>query len=129
LPGRDDEPVDQPYRTPAMLHEKGVLFCISESGSWRQRNLPFQAGQAVGYGLPYEAAVSAITLNAAKIMGYHNRIGSLETGKDATLFISEGDALDMRTCVVTAAFIQGREIDLDNKHKTLYRKYESKYKQ
>jgi len=56
-------------------------------------------------------------------------VGSLTLGKDATLFISEGDALDMRTCIVTAAFIQGREIDLDNKQKALYRKYEAKYKQ
>ena len=129
LPSRDDEAVDQPYRTPAILHEKGILFCISEEGSWRLRNLPFQAGQAVGYGLPYEDAVSSITLNAAKILGIDDRVGSLTLGKDATLFISEGDALDMRTCIVTAAFIQGREIDLDNKQKALYRKYEAKYKQ
>ncbi|MCC6412273.1 MAG: amidohydrolase family protein [Saprospiraceae bacterium] len=129
LPSREDEAVDQPYRTPGILHEKGVLFCISEDGSWRLRNLPFQAGQAVGYGLPYEDAVSAITLNAAKILGVDNVVGSLAVGKDATLFISEGDALDMRTCIVTAAFIQGREIDLDNKQKTLYRTYEARYKQ
>ncbi len=129
LPSREDEAVDQPYTTPATLHSQGVLFCLSEEGSWRQRNLPFQAGQSVGYGLPYEAAVAAVTLNAARILGIADRCGSLEAGKDATLFISEGDALDMRTNQVIAAFIQGRSIDLNNKQKVLYRNYESKYRQ
>lgn len=129
LPSRDDEDVDQPFKTATLLQEKGVLFAFSEEGSWRQRNLAFQAGQAVGFGLPYEAAVSALTLNTAKILGIDATAGSLEPGKDATLFICEGDALDMRTAQVTAAFIQGREISLDNKQKALYRKYEAKYKQ
>ncbi|MCY7327065.1 MAG: amidohydrolase family protein, partial [Saprospiraceae bacterium] len=129
LPTRDDEDVDQSYKTATVLQEKGVLFAFSEEGNWRQRNLAFQAGQAVGYGLPYEAALSALTLNTAKILGIDATVGSLEIGKDATLFISEGDVLDMRTAQVTAAFIQGREINLDNKQKELYRKYEQKYKQ
>ncbi len=129
LPERDDEDVDQPYKTAALLQQKGVLFAFSEQGNWRQRNLAFQAGQAIGFGLPYEAAVSALTWNTAKILGIDSATGTLELGKDATLFISEGDALDMRTAEVTAAFIQGREISLDNKQKGLYRKYESKYKQ
>jgi imidazolonepropionase-like amidohydrolase len=128
LPQREDEAVDQPYRTPAVLHEKGVLFALSEQGTWRQRNLGFEAGQAVGYGLPYEAAVASITLHAARILGIEATTGSLEVGKDATLFISEGDALDMRTSRVVAAFIQGREINLDDKHKALYRRFEEKYK-
>ncbi|MBV6440543.1 MAG: amidohydrolase [Haliscomenobacteraceae bacterium CHB4] len=129
LPTREDEDVDQPFKTAAQLHEKGVLFAFSETGAWRQRNLAFQAGQAVGFGLPKEAAVSALTLNTAKILQIDNTCGSLETGKDATLFISEGDALDMRTCTVTAAFIQGREINLDNKQKFLNRRFEEKYRQ
>lgn len=129
LPTRDDEDVDQPYKTAAQLYEKGVLFAFSDKSAWRQRNVAFQAGQAVGFGLPKEAAVQALTLHAAQILGIADRCGSLETGKDATLFISEGDALDMRTSQVTAAFIQGREISLDNKHKQLYRRFEAKYKQ
>jgi imidazolonepropionase-like amidohydrolase len=123
LPSRADEDVDQPFKTAATLQQSGVLFAFSSVGYWRQRNLPFQAGQAVGFGLPYEAAVSAITLNAAKILGIDGTAGSLETGKDATLFINEGDALDMRTCQVTAVFIQGREVNLDNKQKELYKKF------
>ncbi|MEI6409593.1 MAG: amidohydrolase family protein [Bacteroidota bacterium] len=136
VPAREDEDVDQPFKTAAALEKAGIRFAISgvhnsgEMGSsWKQRNLPFQAGQAVGGGLPYESAVRAITLDAAAILGIDATVGSLEVGKDATLFISEGDALDMRTCQVTAAFIQGREINLDNKQKQLARKFEAKYKQ
>lgn len=129
LPSRDDEDVDQPFKTAAVLQEKGVVFAFSIDGAWQQRNLAFQAGQAVGFGLPKEAALSALTLNTARILQMDKQCGSLETGKDATLFISEGDALDMRSCQVTAAFIQGREINLDNKQKRLARKYEEKYRQ
>ncbi|MBK9339117.1 MAG: amidohydrolase family protein [Lewinellaceae bacterium] len=128
LPARDDEDVDQPFKTPAALHAAGIPFVIAGEGAWQQRNLPFQAGQAIGFGLPYEAAVQALTLSPAAIMGIGNTTGSLETGKDATLFVSEGDALDMRTNRVTAAFIQGREVNLDNKQKVLQRRFEEKYK-
>jgi imidazolonepropionase-like amidohydrolase len=129
LPTRDDADIDQTFKTAAQLYEKGILFALSSSGSWQQRNLPFQAGQAAGFGLPKEVAVSAITLNTAKILGIDQTCGSLEPGKDATLFISEGDALDMLGCIVTAAFIQGREINLDNKQKQLGRRFEEKYRQ
>lgn len=129
LPAREDADVDQTFKTAALLQEKGVLFALSNDGFWQQRNLPFQAGQAVGFGLPKEAGVTALTLTPAKILGIDNTTGSLETGKDATLFISEGDALDMRTCQVTAAFIQGRTINLDNKHKQLNQRFEKKYRQ
>ncbi|MEZ4966763.1 MAG: amidohydrolase family protein [Saprospiraceae bacterium] len=129
LPGREDEDIDQAFKTPALLHSKGVTFSFSDVGAWQQRNLAFEAGQAVAYGLPKEAAVQALTLDAARILGIDTRCGSLETGKDATLFISEGDVLDMRSCQVTAAFIQGREINLDNKHKQLRKRFEEKYRQ
>ncbi len=128
LPASDDEAVAQSFMTPKNLHDAGVLFALGGQGGWRQRNLPFQAGQAIGFGLPYEAGVSALTLNAAKILGIDAKYGSLEMGKSATLFISEGDALDMRTCRVVAAFIDGRLINLDNRNKALARKYEAKYK-
>jgi imidazolonepropionase-like amidohydrolase len=91
------------------------------------RNLPFYAGTAHAYGLTYEQAVQSITLSAARILGMDEFCGSLEKGKDATLFISEGDALDMRTNYLTHAFVQGRAIDLDNRQRELYRKYQAKY--
>jgi len=127
LPSRDDADVDEPFKLPAQLNEAGILFAFGMEGFWQQRNLAFQAGHAVGFGLPYENAVRALTLNTAKILGIDATAGSLEEGKDATLFISEGDALDMRTSIVTHAFISGRQISLDHKQKELYRKFQTKY--
>lgn len=127
LPVREDEDYDQPYKNPKLLQAQGILFCLSMDGYWEQRNLGFQAGHATGHGLAYEEAVRSITLNPARILGIDDRTGSLEAGKDATFFISEGDALDMRGNRVIRAFIQGRDINLDNKQKELYRRYQSKY--
>ncbi len=127
LPSRTDSDIDEPFKTALTLQEAGVLYCFGMNGAWQQRNLGFQAGQAVGYGLDKEDAVTALTLNTAKILDIDKTVGSLETGKDATLFISESDALDMRSSKLTHAFIQGRAIDLDNKQKALYRKFKAKY--
>ena len=127
LPASSDADIDQPFKTPVALEEAGITFAFSISGGWQQRNLPFQAGQATGFGLDYEQAIAALTLNTAKIMGIDRMTGSLEVGKDATLFISDGDALDMRTNNVTHAYIQGRNIDLSNKQKRLYEKFRAKY--
>jgi len=126
LPEREDDDYDLPFRLPSLLHEAGVEFCLSHSnfgGSWDNRNLPFQAGQAVAFGLPQDAALRALTLGAAEILGIDDRLGSLEVGKEATLFISEGDVMDTLTQNVTAMYIEGRPVDLDNRHKELERKY------
>lgn len=127
LPSREDADIDLPYKLPALLKNAGVEFALSVDGSWQARNLAFQAGITVGYGLSKEEALTAITLSPAKIMGIDSRVGSLEVGKDATLFISEGDVLDMRTNKITQAFIEGKEINLDNVQSQLYRKYMDKY--
>lgn len=129
LPTLADDDVDQPYKTPAMLQKAGVTFAINdEDGQTRGRNLPFQAGTAVAYGLSKEEALQAITLNAAKVLGVADKTGSIEVGKDANIIISEGDIMDMRTSNVTDAFIQGRKIDLTDKHKQLNDRYNHKYK-
>ncbi len=128
LPTLDDDDIDQPYKTAAMLQKAGVLFAISDDdGGGRGRNLAFNAGTAATYGLTKEEALQAITLNAAKIMGIADKAGSIEAGKDANIVISEGDILDMRTSVVTDAFIQGRKIDLTDKQKLLNERYNQKY--
>ncbi len=128
LPTLEDDDVDQPYKTAAALQKAGVLFAISDDdGQTRGRNLPFNAGTAVAYGLTKEEALSAITINAARIMGVADKAGSIEVGKDANIIISDGDILDMRTSNVTDAFIQGRKIDLTDKQKQLNDKYEQKY--
>ncbi|TWR29927.1 amidohydrolase family protein [Mucilaginibacter pallidiroseus] len=127
LPDKDEDDVYLPYKLPRMLQDAGVLYGLTGIGFWRQRNLPFEAGQAVGYGLTKEQALSMITLNNAKILGIDKTTGTLEVGKDANLFISKGDALDMITLGVENAYIQGRNIDLDNLHKQLYKRYSEKY--
>ncbi len=128
LPNHEDSDIDQPFKTPRQLEEAGVTWCMMHDDSPENvRNLPFQAGQAVGFGLGKEAALRSITLNVAKILGIDATTGSLEKGKDATLFISTGDALDIRGNNVETAFIQGREIDLNNKQKELYKKFKKKY--
>jgi imidazolonepropionase-like amidohydrolase len=128
LPTSDDDDVDQPFKTPAVLQKAGVLFAITdEDGQTRGRNLPFNAGTAAAYGLSKEEALSAITLNAATILGIAGKTGSIEAGKDANIIICTGDILDMRTSIITKAFIQGRDIDLNDKHKQLDERYKEKY--
>jgi len=128
LPTATDDDVDQPYKTAAALQKAGVLFSLSDDDSQtRGRNLPFNAGTAAAYGLTKEEALAAITLNAAKIMGVADKTGSIEAGKDANIVVSDGDILDMRTSNVTDAFIQGRKIDLTDKHKLLNERLEQKY--
>jgi imidazolonepropionase-like amidohydrolase len=110
------------------LHKAGVLVGLSYDGEyWRTRNLPFQAGTAAAYGLSKEEALQLVTANNAKILGIAQTVGTLEKGKHATLVVSKGDLLDMRTNQVEYAFIRGKRLMLDDKQKQLYRKYKEKY--
>jgi imidazolonepropionase-like amidohydrolase len=128
LPTTPDDDIDLPYKSATYLQNAGVLYAINdEDGQTRGRNLPFNAGTAAAYGITKEQALSAITLNAAKILGIDDRTGSIETGKDANIVISEGDILDMRTSMITHAWIQGRQVSLDDKHKQLNERYKHKY--
>ena len=128
LPNMQDDDVDLPYKLPYLLQQAGVTYCISDQDEQnRYRNLPFNAGVAVGYGLTKEQALQAITSNAAKILGIDDRTGTIEKGKDANLVVSNGDILDMKTSIITYAFIQGRQLNLDDKQKQLYEKYKHKY--
>ena len=129
LPSTEDDDIDQPYKLPAQLTKAGVLVSLSDmSENTKQRNLAFNAGTAATYGLTKEEALSTITLNSAKILGIDNITGSIETGKDANIVISDGDLLDMRGNQVIKAYIQGRDISLDNKQKQLFERYKFKYK-
>jgi imidazolonepropionase-like amidohydrolase len=128
LPNGDDADIDQPFKTPFELQKAGVLFCLSiPDGFWQERNLCFMAGTAAAYGLTKEQALAAITSNTAKILKLDSKIGTLDKGKDASLIISTGDVLDMRSSNIEMAFISGRQIDLNNKQKVLYEKYSTKY--
>jgi imidazolonepropionase-like amidohydrolase len=128
MPNRDGDAYDIAFRLPASLDAAGVRFCIAHIvwGAWDVRNLPFQAGQAVAHGLPADAALRAITLSTAEILGIDDQEGSLAVGKEATLFVSEGDVMDPSGQQVTRMFIRGRSVDLDDRHKELYRKYRQK---
>ena len=129
LPSKSDSPVDEPFTQAAKLEEAGILFCLSYAGDMEAmgaRNLPFSAGTTVAYGQTYENAIMSITLNTAQILGIDNMVGSIERGKDATFFISSGDALDMRTNNVEHAFIKGKTIDLNNHQKELFNKYNNR---
>ncbi|MBX2931456.1 MAG: amidohydrolase family protein [Chitinophagaceae bacterium] len=128
LPITQDDDIDQPYKTPYLLQQAGVLFAIGDvDENSRGRNLLFNAGTAVTYGLTKEQALQAITFSAAKILGIDAQTGTLEKGKDANIVVSTGDILDMKSSNVIHAFIQGREVSLDNKQKQLYERYKYKY--
>jgi imidazolonepropionase-like amidohydrolase len=132
MPKSDDQDVDLPYKMAKLLTDKGIVVGLENSGGMERmqtRNLPFLAGTCSAYGLDKEQALQLITLNTAKLLGIENQCGSLEEGKDATLFISEGDALDMRTNKLNETFIQGRMINLENHQSQLYNKYKEKYNQ
>lgn len=129
-PNREDEDYDLTFRLAKMLNDEGVMVALQTSGQMEgmnTRNLPFYAGQLVGQGLDKETALQLITLNPAKILGIDEDYGSLEVGKSATLFISEGDALDMRTNILSHAFIDGREISLESHQTELWKRYSKKY--
>ncbi|AOM76749.1 amidohydrolase family protein [Pedobacter steynii] len=128
LPNATDDDVNMPYKNAAVLVNAGLNVILSIDGYWQQRNLPFMAGTVAAWGLDPEKALQTITLNTAKVLGIDKTAGSLEIGKDATFFISSGDALDMRTNHVEKAFIQGRDLNLDNLHKQLDKKFSDKYK-
>ena len=118
------------FTTAAKLQVTGLLFCIQNAGNMEvmnARNIPFLAGTTMAYGLTEEQAIAAVSLNVAKIMGIDHKIGSIEKGKDATLFVSSGNALDMRTNMVTTAMVKGRFIELTNHQMQLEKKYLTKY--
>ena len=127
LPQKPDDDVDLPYRMAGLLQKEGILTALAYRGTQNSRNLPFFAGTAASYGLGKEEALKLITSNTAKILGIDNRVGTLEVGKDATLFVSEGDALDMRTNQLIYAFINGRSIQLNATQQALFEKYKNKY--
>ena len=130
LPRRRWESYDTFFTNVLKLHQSGIRFAIAFGGggplSSNERNLPYEAAKAVGHGLPKIEALKAITLYPARLLGVDDRIGSLEVGKHATLIISDGDPLDIRT-QVSGAFIQGRKVNLSSRHTQLYEKYQKKY--
>ena len=130
LPGTEDEDVKLPFKMAKILLDAGLTITIDVSGRMERmntRNLPFYAGSFAAYGVDKEKAVEMITLSAAKILGVDDQLGSLTVGKDATLFIAKGDALDMRTNQLSHAFIQGRALSLETHQTNLWKRYMEKF--
>ncbi len=130
LPFSEDDDYDLPYKLPKLLSDSGLLVAMqnTDARNFQNRNLPFYAGQLVQEGFSKEKALQMITQNPAKILGIDRDYGTLEVGKSATLFISEGDALDMRTNRLNRAFIDGRDISLETHQTELWKRYMEKYK-
>lgn len=129
MPPRSDMPHDQPFTLPLRLHEAGIRFCIASGEEpAHERSLPYHAAKSAAYGLPVDVALRSVTLSAAEIIGAGSVLGSLEPGKYATLIITDGSPLEITTHTL-AAYIDGAEVDLDNKQKALDRKYRLRYGQ
>ena len=130
LPLLEDEDVNLPYKNAKLLDDAGILVGLQNAGDMERmqiRNLPFYAGTCVAWGMEKEKALQLITSNTAKILGIDTQYGTLEVGKSATLFISDGDALDMASNQVTQAFIDGRNISLESHQTELYDRYKEKF--
>lgn len=125
LPRLESDPYDAPYANAAMLHRAGVRFAIVTDSASTSRDLPYQAAMARSYGLPADAALRAITLSPAEIFGVASRLGSLEPGKDANLFLASGDVMDPRT-EVGRVFIAGREQSLETRHTRLWQQFKDR---
>lgn len=129
LPHLSEADIDLIYKTPYLLHKDSVLFCLQNHGdmeAMNARNIPFLAGTAAAYGLTKEEALQSITLNAAKILKVDHLIGSIEIGKLASIIVSSGDVLDMKTSQIILAFVNGKKINLQNFQFDLYNKYNHK---
>ncbi|MBP1765998.1 MAG: amidohydrolase, imidazolonepropionase [Candidatus Aminicenantes bacterium] len=125
-PSEPEDGYDAPYRNVVELAKAGVLISFSTGDSPAQgKDLPYHAAKAVAFGLPYEEAVKALTINPARIFGVEDRLGSIEPGKDADLIIAAGDPLDMKT-EVKQLVINGKAIDMSNWWETLYQKFKSR---
>jgi imidazolonepropionase-like amidohydrolase len=131
-PLRRWEGYSTPSENPVRLQAAGVKVAIANMGGTfiapMERNLPYEAAEAVAWGLDPAEAIKMITLYPAEILGIDDRVGSLEFGKDATVIVTDGDPLDIRTNVVRA-FVQGREVDLSSRHTRLNDKYSERLRQ
>lgn len=127
MPATDDDPYDATMAAPKVLHDAGVTFALSTYSSSDSRNLPYEIGTAVGFGLPHDAAVAAITLAPARILGLDAHVGSIEPGKLANLVIVDGDPLEIRTHV-RHVIIRGVSVPLDTRHTRLYDTYRQRPK-
>jgi imidazolonepropionase-like amidohydrolase len=122
LPMHDDDPYDAAYTLPAEFYKAGVKICFGTFDVEFARNVPFEAAQAVAFGLPHDEALKALTINSAEIMGAGDTLGSIEKGKWADLILTDGDPLEAKTNI-KGMFIAGREVQLESRHTREYEKW------
>jgi imidazolonepropionase-like amidohydrolase len=122
LPAHEDDSYDDPMTLASKFHKAGVKIAFGTFTNQFVRNLPFEAANAVAFGLPAEEALKAVTINPAEIWGLSDKIGSVERGKFADLLVTNGDPLDVRT-KIEHIYIKGKEVELTNKQTRLYEKY------
>ena len=115
----------EPYATAAELHAAGITIAFATFGAANSRTLPYEVGTAIGFGLPWEERLKAITLNPARILGVDDKLGSIEEGKIANLIVTNGDPLEITT-QMKYLFIGGKLTSMDNKHLRLYEKYRAR---
>jgi imidazolonepropionase-like amidohydrolase len=127
MPSGPDEEYDEAYANPGKLYAAGVKIAFATFNSSDSRTLPYEAAMAVPYGLPHDAALEAVTKNAADMLGVSDKLGTIERGKLANLIVTDGDPLEIQTQVLDL-FILGRQVSTDNKHKSLWEKYRARPK-
>ena len=119
---KDDERYDAVYRMPAEMAKRGIKIAFASYEAHNVRNLPYAAGYATAFGLPWDEALKALTLNPAQMWGLDKDLGSLDVGKMGNVVVANGDPLDVRTDV-KHVFIAGEEIPLTNKQTQLRDQY------
>lgn len=122
LPKRKDEPVDLPFKIPSLLANAGIPYALGFSSDWNSRNLPYAAGYSAAYGVTPEQALKSVTLDAAKLLGISD-LGAIAVGYQGSVVLSDGDILDPMSSKIESIWIEGRQIDLNNRHQQLYQKY------
>jgi imidazolonepropionase-like amidohydrolase len=127
LPQREDDPYDLLFTNARTLHDAGIPFAIQTADAHNARNLPYHAASCAAFGLPKDVALKSVTLYPAQIWGVADRLGSLEVGKSASLILTDGDPLEIRTNV-RRVFIAGEEIPMDSRHTLLYDKFSKRPK-
>jgi imidazolonepropionase-like amidohydrolase len=122
----DEDPISAGWENARILHAAGVSIAFSNGGYSNVRNLPYNAARAVAFGLPQDAALRAVTLGPAEILGLGSEMGSLEVGKRADVIVTDGDPLQIVTNV-ERAFIGGAEVSLESKHTRLYKEFKDRH--
>ncbi len=125
LPADEDDPYDKPFSNAGELHAAGVKIAFATFNSSDSRTLPYEAANAVPYGLPWEEALKAITIYPAEMLGLGDRLGTIEAGKIANLVVTNGDPLEITT-EFRYVFINGQQVSTDNRHRQLYEKYRAR---